>query len=111
MSNHTPAAIRTALELKYRYVNANVNIDNYQTLLTDFAVDEIHDFASVIDRETGLPELVEALTLAEAHLEYCNYGDKYERDCAMQDKLPQIIRATLARYEEGGTRGQNDDAN
>ena len=26
------------------------------------------------------PELLEALIDAQAHLEYCDYGDKYERD-------------------------------
>lgn len=31
--------------------------------------------------------LYEALVLAHSHLEYCNYGDAYERECAKGEKL------------------------
>lgn len=40
--------------------------------------------------------LREALLRAKEHLEYCGYGDKWERGCAFEAKLPQFIDAALA---------------
>lgn len=42
-------------------------------------------------------ELREVLELAGSHLEYCNYGDKWERECAFEDKLPQRIAEILEK--------------
>ena len=48
------------------------------------------------------PTLLEALLAAQEHLEYCGYGDSWERECAMQkdDKtgmnLPELIEAAIA---------------
>ncbi len=39
--------------------------------------------------------LVEALTKAAEHLDWCGYGDRYERECADEAKLPQLIEAAL----------------
>lgn len=47
--------------------------------------------------KTVLEELVEALELAKEHLEYIGYGDRYERECARDEKLPEKIEAALAR--------------
>lgn len=40
-------------------------------------------------------KLVAALTAAKAHLEYCGYGDKWERECARDDKLADKIEDAL----------------
>lgn len=42
-------------------------------------------------------ELREALQAAADHLEYCGYGDKWERQCAVESKLPEKIDAALKR--------------
>ncbi len=34
---------------------------------------------------------------AVAHLEYCGYGDSYERDCAKEDKLPERLEKMNVR--------------
>jgi len=45
--------------------------------------------------------LYEALRDAEQHLEYCGYGDRYERECARDEKLPEKIRKALELVELG----------
>lgn len=49
------------------------------------------------DREA---KLLRALWDASAHLEYCGYGDTWERSCAKRDKLPEQIEEALALYPE-----------
>lgn len=39
--------------------------------------------------------LVEALNEAHKHLEYCEYGDLWERKCAVHDGLDAKIRSAL----------------
>lgn len=43
--------------------------------------------------------LLDALNAAHEHLEWCGYGDSWERECAMEAKLPQKIEAALAEAE------------
>ena len=52
-------------------------------------------------REAAL-EMYEALDAAQAHLDFCGYGDEYERDCAREKGLPDQISIALtkARGEE-----------
>jgi hypothetical protein len=42
--------------------------------------------------------LYEALKEAREHLEYCNYGDTWERECAREDKLPEKIKKAEEVY-------------
>lgn len=35
--------------------------------------------------------LLDALTEAQSHLDYCGYGDNWERECADAKKLPKQI--------------------
>jgi len=37
---------------------------------------------------------------AVAHLEYCGYGDSYERDCAKEDRLPQRLEKMNERIDQ-----------
>lgn len=41
------------------------------------------------------PELLKALQKAQAHLEYCGWGDSWERECANEDKLPAKIQTAI----------------
>lgn len=41
-------------------------------------------------------ELGEVLEAAKAHLEFCSYGDAWERECARASKLPERIEDALA---------------
>jgi hypothetical protein len=43
------------------------------------------------------PDLLEALQAAQQHLEFCGYGDKWERECATEEKLEELINAALAK--------------
>ena len=44
-----------------------------------------------------IKKLVEALDAAETHLDYCGYGDSWERDVAAIQKLPDQIAEALAQ--------------
>ena len=43
--------------------------------------------------------LLEALVEAEHHLEYVGYGDRWEREDARRDGLPEKIRTAIAEAE------------
>lgn len=45
--------------------------------------------------ERKIKILREALTAARKHLEYCGYGDKWERECAMAQGLEKQIDNAL----------------
>ncbi len=45
-------------------------------------------------------ELLSALKAAQAHLDYTGYGDKWERECALSDKLAEQIQAAIDKAEE-----------
>lgn len=45
-------------------------------------------------------ELTEALQAASDQLDYCGYGDSWERGCAFESKLPEKIEAALKRAAE-----------
>jgi hypothetical protein len=47
-----------------------------------------------------IKELREALTDARDHLQYCGYGDKWERECAQSAKLPQQIQKAIDKADE-----------
>jgi hypothetical protein len=42
-------------------------------------------------------DLLAALIAARDHLNYCNYGDQWENECARDEKLPEKISAALAK--------------
>ena len=44
-------------------------------------------------------QLLEALKAAYDHLEYCNYGDTWESECAKGDGLPEKIEAAIVRAD------------
>jgi hypothetical protein len=44
-------------------------------------------------------QLLEALAAANDHLDYCGYGDKWERECAVAAKLEEKIAAALLAAE------------
>ena len=39
--------------------------------------------------------MLEALVAAHDHLEYCNYGDSWESECARDEGLPEKIEAAI----------------
>ncbi len=54
---------------------------------------ELVDLARRLEREVTL--LRTALQAASDHLDYCGYGDKWERECAQESKLPENIARVL----------------
>lgn len=46
--------------------------------------------------------LADALRDAEQHLSFCGYGDRYERECAYEQKLPEKIEAAIAAADKAG---------
>lgn len=45
-----------------------------------------------------------ALEAASEHLDYCGYGDSWERECAREAKLPEQIEAALAEAAQYFTK-------
>ncbi len=45
--------------------------------------------------EEKIKKLVTALEAARDHLEYCGYGDNWEREGAIAQKLPELIDEAL----------------
>ena len=41
--------------------------------------------------------LAQALEAAKSHLEYCGYGDSWERECAQGSGLPERIEDALIK--------------
>jgi hypothetical protein len=47
-------------------------------------------------------QLLNALKLAQEHLDYCNYGDSWEQECARESKLSKVIDDAIEKAEEEG---------
>jgi len=45
-------------------------------------------------------DLLKALILAKKHLDYCDYGDEWERECAKENKLSDKIQQAINKAEE-----------
>lgn len=45
-------------------------------------------------------DLAKALDAAVTHLDYCGYGDNWERECAHAAELPSKLEAALGRAKE-----------
>ena len=46
---------------------------------------------------SAAPDLLEALEAAQEHLDYCGYGDSWERECAKDSKLEERIEAAIKK--------------
>jgi hypothetical protein len=57
-----------------------------------------------MDKDRLIKTLTEALRAASEHLDYCGYGDRWERECAMEQKLDDKIEAALKLAEEAGVQ-------
>ena len=56
----------------------------------------------IIEGAGLIQQLVEALKDAESHLDYCGYGDRWERECAESSKLSGKIAEALNAAEAAG---------
>ena len=81
------------------------DLRHYTGIGTGFTPEGMMCFAAdEIDRLNGentalkaqVNELREALQLASDHLDYCGYGDSYERECARESKLEEKIEQALS---------------
>ena len=52
------------------------------------------------ERLKEIQQIVEALKEARDHLEYCGYGDNWERECAIDSGLPEKIAEALGMGKE-----------
>ena len=46
-----------------------------------------------------IERLYNALKEAQDHLDFCGYGDSYERECAKSEHLEEHIETALTNYE------------
>ncbi len=51
------------------------------------------------DKDEEIKELLDLLKEAKNHLEYCNYGDKWERECAFESGLAKRLILVIDKYE------------
>lgn len=56
---------------------------------------EMHNFKNSTEFIAYLDDLYELLVDAKEHLDYCNYGDSWERECAIESKLKERIEKIL----------------
>lgn len=42
-----------------------------------------------------LQEIIDCLEMAYEHLEYCGWGDNWERECAIHNKMPEQIEKSI----------------
>lgn len=62
------------------------------------------------EKEMNLNEpLFEVLKAARDHLDYCGYGDKWEREVAIAANLPQRIEEAIKRAEKEMTNGKRGE--
>lgn len=59
-----------------------------------------------MQKDKIIAQLVEALEEAKDHLEYCNYGDSWERECAICSRLAFRIDEAL-KAANGGKKDDN----
>lgn len=52
------------------------------------------------EKDVLIERLRDALESASDHLDYCGYGDSWERECAREAKLEEKIRDALAEAEK-----------
>ena len=57
-----------------------------------------------------LAEAERLLIEAHGHLEYCGYGDRWERECAMGSKLPERLSAFIDRTADSASLTQEPKA-
>lgn len=50
----------------------------------------------------SMKAIAEALQAAVEHLDYCGYGDSYERECAREDELPEKLEDALDMCKQLG---------
>ena len=50
--------------------------------------------------EKLIKQLGEALNAAQKHLDFCGYGDAWERECAEESGLEDTIQSALNAYEK-----------
>lgn len=56
--------------------------------------------AVIKEQKKVLDLLAKALKDSNAHLDYCGWGDRYERECADLEKLPEQNEAALKAYDK-----------
>lgn len=80
-----------------------VKLYTKETLLAEFGFDYYNTESAarrVAEKSViKINLLIEALTAARDHLEYCGYGDRWERECAQADKLPEKIEQALNNFK------------
>jgi hypothetical protein len=51
------------------------------------------------EKDVLIKILGDALQSASQHLDYCGYGDKWERECAKEEGLRDKVTGALEHYE------------
>lgn len=84
-------------------VKRNYRRTNWGKLLLEMGYEPYHTESSA--REVAryvarrISKLTKTLEAAEQHLDYCGYGDKWERECADASGLPKLIAKVLNKGE------------
>jgi len=97
----------------YNFIQLNIGEAEAAALALRSAAEQAEQLAFLMSPESGVVEKARAIVAAEQaermqemrellqeaydHLEYCGYGDSWERECAMEAKLPKRLAALLER--------------
>lgn len=63
---------------------------------------KLADAALIVKAVNCHDALLKMLKEAYAHLDYCGWGDKWERECAKEDKLQERILKAIAQVRRRG---------
>ena len=62
--------------------------------------ERVEDARYIAQLPNIVSRLKEALKAARDHLEYCGYGDRWERECAYDRGLPDLINQAIEQAEK-----------
>lgn len=57
--------------------------------------DPLEQTVPIANLDDLVTQLADALVAARDHLNYCGYGDNWERECAREEKLEEKIEAAI----------------
>jgi hypothetical protein len=90
--------IEGQMALIFAYATDSVDRADYDRLQKDYDDERVscnEQYATIVELEKLVGKLFTALEAAGGHLDYCGYGDRYERECAKDAKLPEQVEEAL----------------
>lgn len=80
-------------------VHSKVDTNRRQSLILFIGADNRQiPLGEIVRRANAFDELLKALRAANDCLDYCGWGDSWERECADSNGQTKLIQDTVAKY-------------